>query len=152
MGTTTFTGPIKAGDVLDTTGSTAGTVKNVGTVITAQSAAITQIGTAAAVATGIAIPANSHIVAIDVLATVAWDGVASTISIGTSATSNELVSGGSLAAIGLAKLTPGTDATRTGAWIDVGTSDVLIYALSANTGAGVGVITVSYVQAEDLTA
>jgi hypothetical protein len=152
MGTTTFTGPVKAGDVLDTTGTAAGEVKNVGTVILAQSAAITQAGTAAAVTTGICIPANSHIVAIDVLATVAWSGVAKTISVGTSATSNELVSGGNLAAIGLAALTPGTDATRTGAWIDVGTSDVLIYALSANTGDGVGVITVSYVQAEDLTA
>ena len=152
MGTTTFTGPIKAGDVLDTTGSTAGTVKNVGTVITAQSAAITQADTATAATTGIAIPANSHIVAIDVLATVAWSGAAKTISIGTSATSTELVSGGNLAAVGLAALTPGTDATRTGKWIDVGASDVLIYALSANTGDGVGVITVSYVQAEDLTA
>ena len=151
MGTTTFTGPIKAGDVLDTTGSTAGTVKNVGTVITAQSAAITQAGTATAATTGIAIPANSHIVAIDVLATVAWSGAAKTISIGTSATSTELVSGGNLAAVGLAALTPGTDATRTGNWIDVGASDVLIYALSANTGAGEGIITVRYVQAEDLT-
>jgi hypothetical protein len=152
MGTTTFTGPVKAGDVLDTTGTAAGEVKNVGTVILAQSAAITQADTATAATTGICIPANSHIVAIDVLATVAWSGVAKTISIGTSATSTELVSGGNLAAIGLAALTPGTDATRTGAWIDVGTSDVLIYALSANTGDGVGVITVSYVQAEDLTA
>lgn len=152
MGTTTFTGPVKAGDVLDTTGTAAGEVKNVGTVILAQSAAITQADTATAATTGICIPANSHIVAIDVLATVAWSGAAKTISIGTSATSTELVSGGNLAAIGLAALTPGTDATRTGAWIDVGTSDVLIYALSANTGDGVGVITVSYVQAEDLTA
>ena len=152
MGTTTFTGPIKAGDVLDTTGSTAGTVKNVGTVITAQSAAITQIDTAAAVATGIAIPANSHIVAIDVLATVAWDGVADTISIGTTTAANQLVSAGALTAVGLARLTPGTDATRTGKWIDVGTSDVIIYALSANTGAGVGVLNVRYIQAENLTA
>ena len=118
----------------------------------AQSAAITQADTATAATTGICIPANSHIVAIDVLATVAWSGVAKTISIGTSATSTELVSGGNLAAIGLAALNPGTDATRTANWIDVGASDVLIYALSANTGDGVGVITVSYVQAEDLTA
>jgi hypothetical protein len=152
MGATHFTGPVKAGDVLDTTGTAAGEVKNVGSVILAQSAAITQADTATAATTGICIPANSHIVAIDVLATVAWSGVAKTISIGTSATSTQLVSGGSLANIGLAALTPGTDATRTGAWIDVGTSDVLIYALSANTGDGVGVITVSYVQAEDLTA
>ena len=152
MGTTTFTGPIQAGDVLYTTGTTVGNVANVGTVVTVQSAALTQAGTATAAATGICIPANSHILAIDVLATVAWNGAASTISIGTSATSTELVSGGSLSAIGLAKLTPGTDATRTGKWIDVGTSDVLIYALSANTGAGVGVISVTYVQGENLNA
>jgi hypothetical protein len=151
MGATHFTGPVKAGDVLDTTGTAAGSVKNVGSVILAQSANITQAGTATAATTGICIPAGSLIVRIDVLATVAWSGVAKTISIGTSATSTELVSGGNLAAIGLAALTPGTDATRTGAWIDVGTSDVLIYALSANTGDGVGTITIHYVQAADLT-
>ena len=152
MGTTTFTGPIRAGDVLNTTGTTAGSVANVGLVVMSQSAAITQAGTAAAASTGICIPANSHIVGIDVLATVAWDGAASTISIGTTSAANQLVSGGSLAAIGLAALTPGTDATRTAKWIDVGTSDVIIYALSANPGAGVGVLNVRYIQAENLTA
>ena len=152
MGTTTFTGPIQAGDVIDTTGTTAGLVKNVGTVVTAQSAAITQAGTATAVATGICIPANSHIVSIDVFATAGWSGVAKTISIGTSATATELVSGGDLTNVGRNSLTPGTDATRTAAWIDVGSSDVLIYALSANTGTGTGVVTVRYVQALNITA
>ena len=151
MGTTTFTGPVNAGDVLHTTGTAAGEVRNVGSVVLAQSAAITQADTATAATTGICIPANSHIVAIDVLATVAWNGVADTISIGTSATSNELVSAGALTNIGLTALAPGADATRTDNWIDVGANDVLIYALSANTGAGEGIITVRYVQAEDLT-
>ena len=68
MGMSTFTGPITAGDVLDTTGTTAGTVKNVGTVVTVQSAAVTQAGTATAATTGICIPANSHILRIDILA------------------------------------------------------------------------------------
>jgi hypothetical protein len=152
MGTTTFTGPIQAGDVIDTTGTTAGSVKNVGTVVTAQSAAITQAGTATAVATGICIPANSHIVSIDVFVTAGWSGTAKTISLGTSATATELVSGGDLTNVGRDVLTPGTDATRTGAWIDVGSSDVLIYALSANTGTGAGVVTVRYIQAFNLTA
>lgn len=152
MGTTTFTGPVKAGDVLDTTGSAAGSVKNVGYCVMEQAAAITQAGTATAAATGICIPANSHILRIDVLATAAWSGVASTINIGTSATSTELVSALSLAAVGLAQGTPGTDATRTGKWIDVGASDVLIYALSTNTGTGAGVLQITYVQAENLTA
>ena len=149
MSIVTFTGPIKAGDVLNTTGTTAGTIKNVGFVMMAQTVSITQAGTAAALATASVIPANSHIVNIQVLATVAWSGAATTISLGTSATSTELVSAGSLAAIGLAALTPGTDATRTTKWSNVGTSDVIIYALSANTGAGVGDLVVRYIQAEN---
>jgi hypothetical protein len=149
MSIVTFTGPIKAGDVLNTTGTTAGTVKNVGFVMMAQTYSLTQLGTATALATTIVIPANSHIVNIQVLATTAWTGAATTISIGTSATSTELVSAGSLSAIGLAALTPGTDATRTTKWTNVGTSDVIIYALSANTGSGVGDLVVRYIQAEN---
>jgi hypothetical protein len=149
MGISTFTGPIKAGDVLNTTGTTPGTVKNVGFVMMAQAVPITQAGTAAATATAICIPANSHIVNIQVLATVAWSGAASTINIGTSATATELVSAGSIAAIGLAALTPGTDATRTAKWSNVGTTDVIIYVLSTNTGAGVGDLVVRYMQAEN---
>jgi hypothetical protein len=149
MSIVTFTGPIKAGDVLNTTGTTAGTIKNVGFAVMAQAVSITQATTATALATSIVIPANSHIVNIQVLATTAWTGAATTISIGTSATSTELVSAGSLSAIGLAALTPGTDATRTGKWTNVGTSDVIIYALSANTGSGVGDLIVRYMQAEN---
>ena len=149
MGISTFTGPIKAGDVLNTTGTTAGTVKNVGFVMMVQAVPITQAVTATATATAICIPANSHIVNIQVLATVAWSGAASTINIGTSATATELVSAGSLSAIGLAALTPGTDATRTAKWSNVGTTDVIIYALSTNPGAGVGDLVVRYIQAEN---
>ena len=52
MGTSTFTGPIKAGDVLDTTGTTPGTIKNVGSVVLVQTAGITQAGWAAALPVG----------------------------------------------------------------------------------------------------
>ena len=149
MGISTFTGPIKAGNVLNTTGTTAGTVKNVGFVMMAQAVPITQAGTATAAATGICIPANSHIVNIQVLATVGWSGADKTISLGTSATATELVVAGSLAAVGLDALTPGTDATRTAKWSNVGTSDVIIYALSVNTGDGVGDLVVRYIQAEN---
>jgi hypothetical protein len=149
MGTTTFTGPIKAGNVLNTTGTTPGTVKNVGFVEMAQTAAITQAGTETAYNTGICIPANSHILNVQFLVETAWDGAASTISIGTSVTSDELVSAQSLGTVGLASAGPGTSATRVGNWSDVGTSDVIIYALSANTGAGVGDLIVRYLQAEN---
>lgn len=149
MGTTTFTGPIKAGSVLNTTGTTVGSVRNVGFVEMAQTAAITQVGTETAYATSIVIPAYSHILNVQFLTTAGWNGVAATISIGTSVASTELVVGQSLAAIGLASAGPGTDATRTTNWSNVGPTDVIIYALSANTGDGVGDLIVRYIQAEN---
>ena len=151
MGTTTFTGPVKAGDVLNTTGSTAGTVKNVGFCVMAQSYAVTQAATATATATTICLPANSHILSISFAATVAFTST-DTLSVGTSATATELVAATSISAIGITALSPGTDATRTAAWIDVGATDVIVYVDSGSTGSGVGVLTVTYVQAENLTA
>ena len=149
MGTTTFTGPIKAGDVLNTTGTTAGNVKNVGFVMMAQTYALTQAGTTTATATTIAIPANSHIVQIQMLNTVGFSGASSNISIGTTATATELVAATSVANIGITALTPGTDATRSALWSNTGASDVIIYVLSTNTGAGVGDLIVRYIQAEN---
>lgn len=155
MGTTTFTGPIKAGDVLDTTGSTAGTVKNVGFVQMAQSVAITQSATAAA--TTICIPANSQIVAITALVTVAFSGASAGLNVGMSATSNEFVASANflLNAVGLFSASPGTDATRTANWIDTGTTDDIIYVKAANAPSGTtgaAILTVEYVQAINLTA
>ena len=151
MGKTTFTGPVRAGNILHTSGTTLGQdVKNVGAVVMVQTYPITQAGTVTALATPIVLPANSHILNIQMLTTAAWSGTDKTISLGTSVTSTELVSAASLAAIGLNSLTPGTDATRTAAWDDTLTADVRIWALSVNTGTGVGTLTVRYIQAHDL--
>tara|TARA_R110000868_G_scaffold12052_2_gene58512 strand:- start:7314 stop:7766 length:453 start_codon:yes stop_codon:yes gene_type:complete len=150
VGISTFSGPIKAGDVFNTTGTTVGTLRNVGFVAMAQTASITQAGTATALATGIVIPAYSHILNIQFLTSVAFTGADLTISIGTSATSTELVSALSLSAIGFVAGTPGTDATRTLLWSNVGASDVIIYAKSVNTGSGVTDLVVRYLQAENL--
>ena len=151
MGATTFSGPIRAGNIFNTTGTTVGTnVANVGQVVMAQSSAVTQ----ASGATSIVVPANSQIVEITLYVTTAWTGVASTLGVGTTAlatkfTAASAVDGG---AIGVLSVTPGTDATRTGAFIDVGSTDVKIAVTSTNTGDGVGVITVRYIQANNLTA
>lgn len=151
MGKTTFSGPIRAGDIANTTGTTIGTnVKNVGSVVMVQTFPITQAGTATALATPIVLPANSHLMNIQMLVTTAWDGVATTFSVGTSATATELVSGAAGGTIGLIGLNPGSDATRTANWDDNGTVGTRIFVLSANTGAGVGTLTVRYVQAHDL--
>ena len=151
MGTTTFTGPVKAGDILYTTGSTVGTnIANVGYVVMGQSSAVTQ----ASGATTIVIPKNSQILSIDVMVTTAWDGAATTFGVGTTASATFLTAAGALdgAAIGPLSASPGTDATRAGNWNDVGTTDRKIAVTSTNTGAGVGVITVTYLQARNLTA
>jgi hypothetical protein len=147
MGITTFTGPILAGDVLDTTGTTPGTVRNVGYVEMAQTASITQAGSATAYKTSIVIPAYSHILNIQFLNTTAW-ATTNTLSVGTSATATELVA--SVAMIqGQVSAGPGTDATRTANWSNTGANDVFIYVLSTNTGAGVGDMVVRYIQAEN---
>jgi hypothetical protein len=152
MGKTTFSGPIRAGNIANTTGTTLGAnVKNIGSVVMVQVFPVTQAGSATALATEIVLPANSHIMNIQLLSTTAWTGAATTISIGTSATATELVSAGvTSGAIGLAALTPGTDATRVANWDDTGTTDKRVFVLSANTGDGVGTITVRYIQAHDL--
>ena len=67
MGITTFSGPIKAGNIFHTTGTTVGTdMKNVGFTVMAQSEAITEA--AASASTSIVIPANSQIIDIKCLA------------------------------------------------------------------------------------
>ena len=152
MSITTFTGPIKAGDVLNTTGTTAGTVKNVGFVEMAQFATVTQSATAAA--TTIVIPANSLITSIDLFVTAAWTSATTTytISVGTSATATELVAATNANAIGKLELTPGTDATRTGVWLNTGTTDDIIYVLSGalSATAGTGTLVVRYIQAANV--
>jgi hypothetical protein len=151
MANTTFSGPIRAGNIYNTTGTTLGTdVANIGQVVMAQSSAITQ----ASSATSIVIPANSQIVEINVWVATVWDGVATTFGVGTTVLATKFTAAGAVdgAAVGVLSVTPGTDATRTAAFIDVGTTDVKIAVTSTNTGAGAGVITVRYVQANNLTA
>jgi hypothetical protein len=150
MGATTFTGPVKAGTVLNTTGSTVGTLKNVGFVELAQSQAITQTGSATALATNIVIPANSTITSIDLFVTTAWSSATTTytISVGTSATATELVAASNVNTVGRQALNPGTDATKTANWINTGTTDDRIYVLSGanNVTNGAGTLVVRYIQ------
>lgn len=152
MGKTTFTGPIRAGNILNTTGSTVSQdVKNVGSSIMAQTVSITQALTATALGTVIVLPANSQIVSVNLFVTTVWSGAAATLNIGTTSTSTELAvaadnTGGTL---GVITIVSGANATRVGKWQDVGTSDVRIFVLSTNTGSGVGKLTVRYIQAQD---
>lgn len=148
----TFTGPIKAGPIKFTTGTTLGQdVANVGTVATVQSEAITQAtnGSVAGVyTTSIVVPAGSLITDIKLYVTTAWTGAASTLGIGTTALATKFTAAGAVAGgtIGLVSVNPGTDATRTAAFVNVGTADNRIVVTSSNTGSGAGTLVVTYVQ------
>jgi hypothetical protein len=150
MATTTFSGPVRAGDIKFTTGTTLGSdVSNVGTVVLSQATNITQT---TGLLTDIVIPANSTIIDIKIFVRTAWTGAVTTFGIGTSASDTALTAANAVSgsAIGPVTASPGTDATRTATWVDVGTTDVRIKVVSANSGSGVGTVVVSYIQNNNL--
>ena len=85
MGTTTFSGPIKAGTIKETTGATLGAnVINTGFVVMAQSAKIDITGASHLNQVCGTIPANSQIVDVILnVTTVNNDTNAATVSVGT---------------------------------------------------------------------
>ncbi len=158
MGKTTFTGPVRAGNILNTSGTTLGKdVKNVGSVVMAQQVPVTQAASAGQAAgvykTDIVLPANSHIIGITLVVTTAWTGAAATVNVGTTSGGAELAASTDAsntgAAIGVIPLTAGANATRVGKWDDIGTTDIRLWLNSTNTGNGVGTLVVRYIQAQD---
>ena len=142
MGTTTFSGPVKAGTIRE------GASANLGFVTMAQSAAITEL--AANTATSIIIPANSQITNMYVLAQTAWDGGTNTIDVGTSADPDLFCDGLAATALGNHRVTAAATGTEA-SWKDIGTSDVTIYVDSVAGGSGVGVLTVENLQNRNLS-
>jgi|TARA_R110000824_G_scaffold159271_2_gene333507 hypothetical protein len=151
MGTSTFSGPIRAGNIRNTTGTTVGSdVANVGYVVmTQQYVADLSGGALAAVNTDIVIPADSKIVNILVDLEVAAN-TTTNISVGQAGGGaatflNTLATG---TTVGLKTVT--TEGGGTLAWKDIGSSDLrLNVTTSASTTAGSAVITVMYAQAFD---
>jgi len=153
MATTTFSGPIKAGTISSTTGTTVGTnMKNTGQVVMAQTHAIDLSGGAiAAEATDVIIPANSQLIDI-VFDSITASSGATNISIGK-------VGGGAAifvntfaigTTVGLKR--PTTEAGGSLAWEDIGTSDVRLNVTnSAATSSGECRFTITYQQNNNLS-
>lgn len=140
---TTFTDPVKAGTIIDTSGSTIGqNIANVGTAVLVQKAAITQVSGA----TAVVIPAGSTILSMALFVTTAWTGSATTMGIGNtaSATAYTVATAVQGSTLGLISITPGSGATQIGNWANTGTSDVEFLVTSGNTGSGVGTLFVTY--------
>ena len=151
MAVTTFSGPVKAGPIKFTTGSTLGfNVSNLGTMQLAQTAAITQAtnGSVAGVyTTNMVIPAGSTILSMAVYVNGVWTGAASTMGIGTTASATAFTAAGGVAGgtVGTISAVPAT-AGQVNNWINVGTSDVQLVITSTNTGTGTGTLVVEYIQ------
>lgn len=151
MGTTTFSGPIKAGNIYNTTGTTVGTdVRNVGQVLMAQSAVIDIVGASANTAVAV-IPANSQIVDCILNVTTANDDTnAAAVTVGITGNTNAFVPSTSVKSLGTTRGTIETVGT------DVGSSDIQVNAYFTATdgdGAnGAATVTVIYLQANNLTA
>jgi hypothetical protein len=150
MANTTFSGPVRAGTIKDTTGTTVGTdVANVGYVLMAQSAVIDIIGATAANQVVATIPANSQIVDVILNVTVVNnDTGAATVVVGTSADADAFIPSTSVKALATTRGTLDTEAT------DVGTTDLQVLAdFTAANGdgtTGAATVTVIYIQNNNL--
>jgi hypothetical protein len=146
MATTNFSGPITAGQIRNTTGTTLGdNMKNVGFVSMAQSVKVDITDATHTSQVCAIIPANSQITDVILNVTTANDDTtASTVSVGTVADADAFINAQSVQALGTFHGTLDTEATN------VGATDIQVFAdFTATDGdgtAGVGTVTVLYIQ------
>jgi hypothetical protein len=108
MGTTTFSGPIKAGDKRE------GANANVGFTVMAQSAAVTEVN-----------------------------------AFGTTSDTDLFVDGLSVASVGNHRVNASSTGTEAN-WKNTGSSDQTLVFISPGTGNGAGILTVEYIQNNNL--
>lgn len=153
MGTTTFSGPIKAGTIKDTTGTTVGeNIQNTGFVLMSQSKVVALTG-ATANTTVAVIPANSQVVEIFAdVRVVSNDTGAANVSVGNASNATAYIAVSNAKVTG--RLTAVNAAIISSAFLDVGTSDSKLTAVfQAGTGDGTtgsAVVTVYYLQDRNL--
>ena len=152
MATTTFSGPIKAGTIKNTTGTTLGSnIANVGQVVMAQTfSADLSGGALAAVVTDVVIPANSQIVdcVIDVITAASG---ATNLSVGDTVGGAATILNTFAIGTTAGRKYPTTQAGAALAWQDTGTADIrLTVTASAATNAGLVRVTILYQQNNNL--
>ena len=146
MATTNFSGPITAGQIRNTTGTTLGeNIKNIGQVLMSQSVKIDIIGASHLNQVCAVVPANSQIVDVILnVTTVNNDGAAATVSVGTVADADAFINGQSVKALATTHGTLDTEATN------VGATDIQVLADFTGTNGdgttGAATVTVLYMQ------
>ena len=157
MATTTFSGPIKAGTINNTTGTTLGSdIKNTGQVVMAQTfstGSTLASGASGPNTTDVVIPANSQIIDIVLDKPTAMGNATCVFSIGDTVGGNAtFVNSFSITvASGAGRKYPTTEAGGALAWADTGTSDVkLTWTSTGATNAGEVRATILYQQNNNL--
>ena len=146
MANTTFSGPVRAGTISNTTGTTLGTnIANVGQVLMAQSVKIDIIGASHLNQVCAVVPSNSQIVDVIVnVTTVNNDTGAATVSVGTVADADAFINGQSVKSLGTTHGILDTEATN------VGATDIQVLADFTGTNGdgttGAATVTVMYLQ------
>ena len=154
MANTTFSGPILAGNIKNTTGTTVGTdVKNTGQVLMSQSFSFTYATEGSATDTTVVIPANSQIVSVDVNVETAFnDTGADILEVGSSADTDLYVNDTDISAAG--SIAMGTAALCAN-WKDIGSTDIVVGYIynGANNDAtaGAATVTINYLQNNNLS-
>ena len=157
MATTTFSGPVKAGNIKNTTGTTLGTnIKNTGQVVMAQTFSTGDTldsGASTANDTTVVIPANSQIIDMIIDKPTVMAGATATLSVGDTVGGNAtfIYAYGVTSASGVGRAYPTTEAGGALAWADTGTSDVkLTWTTTGATTGGEIRVTVLYQQNNNL--
>ena len=151
MGFATHLGPWLLGTVKNTTGTTSGTIRNLGATTVAQSGAVTVSDTTAI--TLFVLPAGAQIVFFIVDVTTAFAGTTgNTITVQTAGGTSLGVSGGATTtplAVGRLGFTP--TSAQVGTWLNVGSTDLVVqavYACAGTASGGAATITCVYVVRE----
>ena len=144
MGLATHLGPWLLGTVKNTTGTTAGTIRNIGTTSVGQTDAV--LYNDAAASTAFVIPAGSLITNLALYQTTKFAGTSGVITIylnGTAIAASSAITAG---ASGIISFTPASDA-QTALFNNVGSTDAIITYTVGSSGtfsAGAGVLLVEY--------
>jgi len=139
MGFATHLGPWLLGTVKNTTGSTAGTIRNMGATVVSQSSNVvygTLTGTA------FVLPAGAQVTDIKVVTTTVFSAATTCkLSIG----GTDFTTTGTITSVGSASL--GANATTPGGWLNVGSTDAIVTYTLAGTAltTGAATIVISYV-------
>ena len=147
MGFATHLGPWLLGTVKNTTGTTAGTVRNTGCTVVAQSGTTTVADTTAD--TLFFIPAGSQILNIYVDITTAYAGTTgNTITIKAGSTTLGTVGGASTTPLAVGRATFTITGANIATFVNIGTTDLALtatYACAGTASGGAATVTCEYV-------